>query len=973
MFAVGIDRYLVKLRLTRAARFHFNHGGVLMGLLCRALRTHELDAGVMPFACESGGVHFAGGDFYNFGLTLAGGARRGFDLAGFGAELARIGAQVPDSHGPMPTLAGNFEVVSVEALPPPNLEEEVGRLKSSASLTLRFLSPFRLERQFALKAKGAGFLNRDCFPPAHFTHRLAKRLFFLAHERYPEPHECDEIVSGLRAAEEATTDARQLLWLDIPLEGAPGKHERQPKGYTLGGVVGRVVFRGVHASWLAPLVLGQYTHAGEKTHYGLGRYRIEECETEKTDAFRPARTAFERLLDTSLLEDSLKYVVARSDAPGVDGYTPGTLAGLGDVLASQASAELRAGLYTPAYLQGFAAPKANARLRPLAVATVRDRMLQHAACTLLGPSVETLLEDCSYAYRKGLSRAGAAQAIGRAYEDGFRYVLDADVESFFDEVEWERMFAKLEALFPFEPLVALIEEWVRAPVVFERTVIRRDRGLPQGVAVSPLLANLYLDEFDEELLGRDYRLVRYGDDFVVLCKDLETAQRAHEDARRKLSEMGLSLNEEKTAIRSFDEGFTYLGYLFCRSLILEKKREAEAPMGALTPEAIPKNSWLARVPFERVRALAARRSGRQISTGASASDRAIEVVPLAPIGTRATEASAGAGGGRPLYVSSFETTVRREGETIIVCAPEQEPVTIPIRELSHVVCYGKVRVTVPVMLALADRGIATYFCRWSGELQAVCGAPAADWTLWTAQARLAEDASARVGFAREVVAAKLHNFAELAVRFKLERASEVAGEIRELERGCENKTTTESLNGVEGRGAALYFGAMRETLDGEWRFEGRRTQPPPDPVNAMLSFGYTLLYNHLSTALTIAGLNPRVGLYHVERGAYHALACDVQEEFRHLVDAQVWAMINRREVKPEDFYATEDGRFPCLLKPEPRKKFIAAFEKRLSSEFTAPGGALMSYRAFMAAQAVQLRDLFKGRVARYRPLRTRGR
>src|SRR2546423_1500752 len=150
-----------------------------------------------------------------------------------------------------------------------------------------------------------------------------------------------------------------------------------------------------------------------------------------------------------------------------------------------------------------------------------------------------------------LSRAGAVRAVERAYEDGYRYVLDADIESFFDAVEWERMFAKLEALFPFEPLVTLVEEWVKAPVVFEKSVIKRERGLPQGAPVSPLLANLFLDEFDEELLGRDYRLVRYGDDFVVLCRDLEAARRARGDARAKPADMGLRLNQEKKAVGPF--------------------------------------------------------------------------------------------------------------------------------------------------------------------------------------------------------------------------------------------------------------------------------------------------------------------------------------------------------------------------------------------------------------------------------------
>jgi CRISPR-associated protein Cas1 len=135
------------------------------------------------------------------------------------------------------------------------------------------------------------------------------------------------------------------------------------------------------------------------------------------------------------------------------------------------------------------------------------------------PAIDTLLEEASYAYRRGFSRQGAARAIERAYAEGYRYVLDADVRAFFDRVVWSILFAKLDALYPHEPLVELLRLWVTAPVLFSGRRIDRDRGLPQGSPVSPLLANLYLDTFDEELLDQGFRLVRFADDFVVLAKD----------------------------------------------------------------------------------------------------------------------------------------------------------------------------------------------------------------------------------------------------------------------------------------------------------------------------------------------------------------------------------------------------------------------------------------------------------------------
>jgi CRISPR-associated protein Cas1 len=974
MFGVEFERYLLRLRLVGEGRFHFNHGGALMGLMCRAVGRHELPAGFVPFACESGRVRFRAGDPYNVGLTLAGAAAREVDVERIVAGLRRISAEKPDPRAPLPTLGGNFEVESVEHLPPPDLDGEGARLKGLESLVLRFLSPLRLERPPSFKVKGAGFLNRDCFPPSHFIQRLAKRLFLLEHGRFPEPHECEELTRRLACASDTEADARELLWLDVPLEGAPGKHAEQPKGYTLGGVVGRVALRGVPESWLKTLVAGQYAHAGEKAHYGLGRYRIEECGGADADPFRPARSMLEELCDVSNLQMAFEHVARSSNAPGVDGHAPGDYVGIEDLFTDQTATVLKSGDYRAAPLLGFASPKRKGRVRPLAVPTVRDRVAQRAACALLGPAVETLLEDCSYAYRKGLSRAGAARAVERAYEDGYRYILDADIESFFDAVEWERMFAKLEALFPFEPLVPLIKEWVKAPVVFEKSVIKRERGLPQDAPVSPLLANLFLDEFDEDLLGRDYRLVRYGDDFVVLCKDLEAARRARDDARAKLADMGLRLNEEKTAVRSFNEGFTYLGYLFCRSLVVERKGQPSGAGEALTPEAIPASSWLTQVPFERVRSLYQRRNGGTrdgaIATAPASLQRLEEKLSPLPLVTTGQVVEPAR---RALYITSAGTQVRRDGDTLNVCAPEGEPQAIQIRSLSHVVCYGGVRVTVPVLLALSDAGVPVYFCRRSGELRTVVGKPPQDWPLWMAQAALASNETVRVGFAREVVSAKLHNYATLAARFRHTRGAEAAEGMRELERECVNKTTLEALSGLEGRGAALYFGAVREELPAEWAFSGRRTQPPPDPFNSMLSFGYTLLYHQLSTALLAAGFNPRIGIMHGERGTYHALACDLQEEFRHLVDAQVWAMVNRREVKPDDFHASEDGRYPCLLTNDLRRKFIAAFEKRLSSEFTPPDGEAITYRLFVEAQIRRLKDYVNGRATLYRPLRARSR
>ncbi len=951
----GFSRYRLTLRMTRPARFRFFHGGALMGLVSAALGGHPPGRigestwrRVVPVVCEMGRVRLEPGDTYRFGVTLFGDARALLDpLVG---GIREIGRRRPDPSRPLPTLAGNFVLESVEALAAPDLAAEAAALAGREEITLHFLSPLRLGLPRDLQRPGATFADARCFPAGHFLDRLWRRLFLLAVGRYPRFEEREGARPEL--PEEVTADPSELLWLDVPIRGRRGADPARPGGKTPGGVVGRVVFRGDLGPWLDALVAGQYAHAGAAVHYGLGRYRILEAGPLRDDPFRPSRTLLEAMLDQDTLSEAALQVVSRTTAPGVDGVGPDRFAENMAAELAELTRALRRGEYRPAPLLGVVTEEGPGKLRALAIPTIRDRVAQKAACAVLEAPIEALLEDCSYAYRKGFSRSRAAFAVQRAYEEGFRYVLDADISSFFDAVPWDRLAAKLRALFPHEPLVDLLEGWIRAPVAFDGRILQRDRGLPQGAVISPMLANLYLDELDEELLGEGYRLVRYADDFLVLCRDLEEAQAAWRDAREAVEALGLELNPEKTSIVTFDAGFSYLGYLFCRSLVLERKKAPNAAACELAPAAVPPLSWLAQVPFRRI---------RELVRPAPQPARPRPEVAVVPLG--------GDHGGPaperiPLYIADARTTLHLAHDALVVEHPEAEPRAVPIRELRHVTFLGRPRATLALVLRLARLGVPCYFCGATGRLEGAFLPPEPDWHCWMAQARLAADDAARLAFARTIVAAKLHNAATLAVRFRFQDAARVAARLRELERRCLDAGTLEGLRGLEGSGAAVFFEALRDSLPPGWRFPGRRKRPPTDPVNAMLSFGYTLLYNHVATALAVAGLNPRIGLYHRPRGTFLPLAADLQEEFRYLVDALVWAKIRRREVKPDQFRGG-DGR-PCLLAPELRRRFVEWFERRLLQPFTPPGAdAPVTYRAHMECQARRLRDLALGRVEGY--------
>lgn len=219
--------------------------------------------------------------------------------------------------------------------------------------------------------------------------------------------------------------------------------------------------------------------------------------------------------------------------------------------------------YRPVPLLRFEVPKGDgAGPRDLAVPSVRDRVVQSAVYLVTGERFEEEMEDSSFAYRKGRSVRDAVAAIRDLRDRGYRWVLDADIVAFFDRVDHHLLFDRLHRL-DLDPFVErLFHLWIEPEVYDGRSIRTLTQGIPQGAVVSPTLANLYLDQLDEELAAAGQIAVRYADDLVLLCKNEEDAAAALELTDDLLEDLALDLHPDKTHIRSFDLGFKFLGALF---------------------------------------------------------------------------------------------------------------------------------------------------------------------------------------------------------------------------------------------------------------------------------------------------------------------------------------------------------------------------------------------------------------------------
>jgi len=325
-----------------------------------------------------------------------------------------------------------------------------------------------------------------------------------------------------------------------------------------------------------------------------------------------------------------------------------------------------------------------------------------------------------------------------------------------------------------------------------------------------------------------------------------------------------------------------------------------------------------------------------------------------------------------IYFTEQGGYVRKSGEAVIFEKDGEAILQRPIKDISIIVLFGSIQISVQAMLALLEKGCDVSMMTRDGHFRGrVVSALGKNVELRSNQFALSEDKEFCLTFSKSVVSSKIKNAIALLQKYTYSNKNPYSAEnisrLKELINKIESTDNLDSLRGYEGAAAKVYFEDFGKFLSGEIEFPGRKYFPAPDPVNALLSFGYSFISRELQGILEALGMDPYIGFFHQIKYGRASLSLDLTEELRHaVVDRLVLRIFNKRILTQNDFYM-DDEKGGCYLKRDALKIFLKYYEEYMDNENkTYEQKKGKSIRNILWKQAEKLRNTIQTN-ARYKP------
>jgi group II intron reverse transcriptase/maturase/CRISPR-associated endonuclease Cas1 len=714
---------------------------------------------------------------------------------------------------------------------------ELQPVKTSGEVCLDFLVPvpFRLS-----KGRQRTYIDKNGFIDL-FTRRI-KRLF------------------GEEVEYHSDSDSFSILpyyWYYFEIK----RQSVSQSGSTqfINGCAGHLYLKGKFEDFLPFLVLGSELHAGPTIANSQGYYNLLFDSPGHFSKFFPSR---EGLL--AITRDVLEKYDHAAEQMTIEFGAPFDEKSFADKISN----EIREGRYVPSPAKAFTIQRKSGGERTLEQLSFRDLIVQEYILQVFSESAERVFEEQSIGFRKGASRETTIEMIRKAIADGYRFVIESDIEDFFPSVGLDILDKLLDFYLPEKDgvLKSIIRTMTRNGYVLNGAYHDRTKGLGQGSPLSPVLANLYLQSFDESTEKWGVRMIRYADDFIILTKSKEQAESTLAETAEYLSEIGLRLKKEKTCVKSVQDGFQFLGIKFTGS-------EVE-----VTPE---------------------------------------EEIKLFR---------------KPLYITEPYLFLSVNGEAIDIKKGGGVVETIPIRRISEIMVMEKSTFSTYLVQKCIENGIPLTITLGSGYYVTTVKPDSKkyyDVVHYHTQKYNSLGETELLSYAKEIAAGKLRNYAALFAQKYESGQNLFLRRIDEYIRKINSASDANEVRGLEGASAKEIFQKLNSVIDVSDFHILSRNRIKPDRINSMLNFAYYLLFARLNATVRAVGLNPYLGFLHSPEDNYESLVSDLVELFRARIDRFLARLINLKIISAKDFVETDRGFF---LTRDANKKFLEQFEMEMEKK-----------------------------------------
>ncbi len=599
----------------------------------------------------------------------------------------------------------------------------------------------------------------------------------------------------------------------------------------------------------------------------------------------------DEILDPNNISEAMEKLLSKKDSCGVDNIFVSEFEDYWNVNSDIIEFQLRNNEYTPDIVLEREIVGYNGKLRAIALFTCRDRLILRAITQVLQPHLDAIFNSNSYAYRPNM---GTDKAIKKALEyvnDGKVWVAELDIEGYFDSIDIDKLLEVLKQKVDLEySLISLIKKYLYCSVESERDIFTVERGLIQGSPLSPLLANLFLDDLDNFLDDKGYSFIRYADDINIYCQDEVTAKKIYVQVSEFLSLKGLFVNGKKSGVyKAINRSF--LGYKFTytnkNKIIASKNKHSNIYYNNWHKSAIQKIDKNYHIVNDGV-------LSKRDFTLLFDNEEGKRYIPVETVDALNIYSSA-------IFTSNFFEFLSQHRMRLTVFDK-----------------YG--------------HSLGSFASTRNGSLA----------TTMLKQAEIYLDTERRLSLARKLIMAAMHNIrSNVRYYYKQKGTDKLEKCIDELTHVISEMNEAKSIDDLlllEARGRQRYFDVYNEIITNlDFEYKKRTRRPPMDAINALISFGNTYMYNRVATEICKTSLDIRIGIIHSTTNRSESLNLDISELFKPLiVDRAIFTLINRKMIDAnEHFEEMENGGI--YLNNAGKRIFLDELERKIYSKLTIKG------------------------------------